>query len=79
MFFAVYKLVPRNEIQPSDPDPDADSSLFDSFLDFVRSNASVLLLSIVATVAILCAGCPGFPDAAFRCRLHTGTPCPAWP
>jgi hypothetical protein len=52
MFFAVYKLVPRNEIQPSDPDPDADSSLVDSFLDFVRSNASVLLLSIVATVAI---------------------------
>ena len=52
MFYAVYKLVPRNEIQPSDPDTDADASLFDSFLDFVRSNASVLLLSILATVAI---------------------------
>ena len=52
MFFAVYKLVPRNDNQPSDPDTDTDSPLFDSFLDFVRSNASVLLLSILATVAI---------------------------
>jgi hypothetical protein len=52
MSFAVCKLLPRGEIQPSDPDTDADSSLFDDFLDFVGSNASVLLLCILATVAI---------------------------
>jgi hypothetical protein len=52
MFVAVWKLVPRGEIRPSDPGTDTDSSLFDDFLDFVRSNAPVLLLCILATVAI---------------------------
>ena len=52
MFLAVCKLVPRGEIRSSDPDADTDSSLFDDFLDFVRSNASILLLCILATVAI---------------------------
>jgi hypothetical protein len=52
MSFAVCRLVPRDGIQASDPDADADSSLFDGFLDFVRSNALVLLLCILVTVAI---------------------------
>jgi hypothetical protein len=52
MFLAVCKLVPRDEIRPFDPDTDTDSSLLDDFLDFVRSNASVLLLCILATVVI---------------------------
>lgn len=52
MFLAVCKLVPRDKIRLPDPDADTDSSLFDDFLDFVRSNASVLLLFILATVAI---------------------------
>ncbi|MBV8508828.1 MAG: hypothetical protein JO289_01560 [Xanthobacteraceae bacterium] len=52
MILAVVKLVPRDEVRASDPDAQGESSLFDDFLDFVQSNAAVLLLWIVATVAI---------------------------
>ncbi|HEY7230180.1 MAG TPA: hypothetical protein VH558_07400 [Pseudolabrys sp.] len=52
MFLAVCKLIPRDEIRPLEPDSDADPSLLNAFLAFVRSNASVLLLCILATVAI---------------------------
>jgi hypothetical protein len=52
MFIAVCKLAPRGEARQSDPEPDADSSPFDDFLDFIRSNAAVLLLCIFTTIAI---------------------------
>ena len=52
MILAVVKLVPRDEVRASGADAQGDSSLFDDFLDFVQSNASVLLVCIVATVAI---------------------------
>ena len=52
MFLAVCKVVPHDEIRPAAPDADTDSSLLNDFLYFVRSNASVLLLCILATVAI---------------------------
>lgn len=52
LLLAVGKLVPRDGVRPSDPDTDTDPSLFNDFLDFVRSNAPVLFLCIVATVAI---------------------------
>ena len=52
MLLAVCKLVPHQESRPSAADSDGDPSLFNDFLDFVRSNAPVLLLCIVATVAI---------------------------
>jgi hypothetical protein len=64
MLLAVCKVVPRDEIRPSAPDTDADTdtntdtdtdtdpSLLNDFLRFVRSNASVLLLCILATVAL---------------------------
>lgn len=52
MILAVCKLVPRDEVRAPESDVQSDSSLFDDFLDFVQSNAYVLLLCIVATVAI---------------------------
>jgi hypothetical protein len=52
MILALYKLVPRNEVRASESDVQTDSSLFDDFLDFVQSNAYVLLLCILTTVAI---------------------------
>jgi hypothetical protein len=52
MAFAVCKLVPRDEIQPPDSNAATGSALFDDFLDFVRSNAAVLLLCVLATAAI---------------------------
>jgi hypothetical protein len=54
MFIAVCKLAPRGEARQSDPEPelDADASPFDDFLDFIRSNAAVLLLCIFTTIAI---------------------------
>jgi hypothetical protein len=52
MFLAVYKFGPGHDSRRSDLDADTDSSLFDDFSNFVRSNVSVLLLCILATVAI---------------------------
>ena len=52
MAFAVCKLVPRDEVQPPDSNAATGSALFDDFLDFVRSNAAVLLLCVLATAAI---------------------------
>jgi hypothetical protein len=52
MFLAVCNLVPRGESRPSDPETDTDLSLFDDFLNYVHSNAPVLLMCILATVAI---------------------------
>jgi hypothetical protein len=54
MVLAVSKLVPCGEAKEPEPDPDAEpaSTMFDDFLDFVRSNAAVLLLCIVTTIAI---------------------------
>jgi hypothetical protein len=52
MILALYKLVPRDEVRASESDVQTDSSLFDDFLDFVQSNAYVLLLCILTTVAI---------------------------
>jgi hypothetical protein len=52
MFIAVSRLVPREETRASEPDTDDESSLFDNFLEFVQSKASILLLCILATVAL---------------------------
>jgi hypothetical protein len=52
MFLAVARLVPREETRASEPDVDAESSLFDNFLEFVQSKAAILLLCILATVAL---------------------------
>jgi hypothetical protein len=52
MVLAVGKLVPRGEARQSDPEAEPASTRLDDFLDFVRSNASVLLLCIVTTIAL---------------------------
>jgi hypothetical protein len=52
MVLAVGKLVPRGEARQADPEAEPASTTLDDFLDFVRSNASVLLLCIVTTIAI---------------------------
>jgi hypothetical protein len=51
MSIAVFKLVPRGEVGPGDEDTD-DMSLVDDLLDFVQSNASVLLLCVLVAVLI---------------------------
>jgi hypothetical protein len=50
MLLVVSRAVPSEA--GSDPDNADDASLFDCFLDFVRSNASVLLVCILTAVAI---------------------------
>ena len=52
MFIAVSRLVAREETRASEPDTADESSLFDNFLEFVQSKASILLLCILATVAL---------------------------
>ena len=52
IFLAVSRLAPGEETRASEPDADADASLFDNFLEFVQSKASILLLCILATVAV---------------------------
>jgi hypothetical protein len=52
MFLAICKLIPRDESRPSDPDTNTRSSMFDDFLDYVRSNAPIVLICILSTIAI---------------------------